>query len=364
MNGDPRKAEIAAAQVYFAISTRAHEMHQLRAAQEERLETRLKVSESFKLLAETAAGAGVLSENFGLFVDAGYMGLHHHTRDELKAKKGIPEKEDYLDNVGRAELSAIDFKNVQTDEKLRRDQVAEEDQAIATHHYVGDQVRKALEAINAPMPETLPPAPSIRKMVEERRRATKKGESEGGKAKSATFLAGRAEEHRGTIKGASTMSTIFFSHSMADVAIAESFKRELEQMNSKVYLFEHDRQPGRDVADKVKAQIERSDILFVLLTNRSQSSSYVHQEIGYAEKAGKPILPLIESGMDPRQLAMLVGRKCIPFDYSNADKSLSETQTYVHNHDMGKLARDMAIIAGIIILALIVAYYVNIKGTS
>jgi DNA-damage-inducible protein D len=116
----------------------------------------------------------VLSENFGLFVDAGYMGLHHHTVEELKAKKGIPPKEDYLDNIGRAELSAIDFKNVQTDEKLRRDQVAEEDQAIATHHYVGDQVRKALEAIHAPMPETLPPAPSIRKMVEERRRASKK----------------------------------------------------------------------------------------------------------------------------------------------------------------------------------------------
>jgi len=174
MNGDPRKQEVAAAQVYFAVSTRAHEMHQLRMEQEKRLETRLKVSESFKLLAETAKGASVLSEHFGIFMDAGYLGLHRHTRDELKVKKNIPEDEDYLDNIGRGELSAIDFKNVQTDEKLRHDHVADEDTAIQTHYFVGDQVRKAIEAINAPMPEDLPPAPSIRKMVEERRRGSKK----------------------------------------------------------------------------------------------------------------------------------------------------------------------------------------------
>jgi DNA-damage-inducible protein D len=174
MNGNPRKVEIATAQNYFAITTRTHEIHQLRKEQEDRLETRLKVSESFKLLASAAQKAGVLSENFGIFVDAGYLGLHRHTKEELKTIKDIPEDEEYLDNIGRPELTAIDFKNSQTEEKLGRDQVTDEDVAIETHYFVGDQVRKAIEAINAPMPETLPPAPSIRKLVEERRRASKK----------------------------------------------------------------------------------------------------------------------------------------------------------------------------------------------
>jgi DNA-damage-inducible protein D len=174
MNGNPRKAEVAAAQNYFAITTRTHEIHQLRREQEERLEKRLQVSESFKQLTSTAQTAGVFSENFGIFIDAGYLGLHRHTVEELKSLKNIPAAEEYLDNIGRAELSAIDFKNTQTEQKLRHDRIEGEDDAIQTHYYVGDQVRKTIETLQAPMPEDLPSAPSIRKMVEERRRATKK----------------------------------------------------------------------------------------------------------------------------------------------------------------------------------------------
>lgn len=93
---------------------------------------------------------------------------------DLKEKKGVPDKEDYLDNITRAELSAIDFKNNLTEGKLTTEQITGLDEASQAHYFVGDQVRKAIEAVHQPYPEDLPPAASIRKMVQEKRRASKK----------------------------------------------------------------------------------------------------------------------------------------------------------------------------------------------
>jgi DNA-damage-inducible protein D len=174
-NGDPRKGEIAAAQAYFAVSTRQHELHQLYEEQQKRLQLRERVSENNRKLAEAAHEAGVLSRSFGEFQNAGYRGLYGGLDAEaIRVRKGLGDKEEILDRMGRAELAANDFRITQTEEKLRNERKAGQANAIATHHEVGQKVRAAIEEIGGTMPEELPAEPSIKPLLNEKRRQHKK----------------------------------------------------------------------------------------------------------------------------------------------------------------------------------------------
>jgi|SRR5579859_3669542 len=159
-NGDPRKREIAAAQTYFAVSTRAHEVAQLYAEQQQRLQLRERVSENNRKLAAAARAAGVLSPQFGAFQNAGYRGLYGGLDvAALKAQKGIAPEEEVLDRMGRAELAANDFRITQTEEVLRKQQIRSEARATRTHYAVGKKVRHAIADRRKPRPEP-PSAPA------------------------------------------------------------------------------------------------------------------------------------------------------------------------------------------------------------
>lgn len=162
------------------------------------------------------------------------------------------------------------------------------------------------------------------------------------------------------------MAKIFLSHSQQDELLAEKLRNQLEQMNSKVYMFEHDQQLGTNIANKLEKEIRSSDIAFVLLTTHSKSSAYVQQEIGYAKGAGVRLVALVETGIDPSQLGMLAGIEYINLYPSNPDKSISDAQTYVHNHDIQRLYMQEAvlILLAVAVCAAVLYYAQSGQSTS
>jgi nucleoside 2-deoxyribosyltransferase len=113
--------------------------------------------------------------------------------------------------------------------------------------------------------------------------------------------------------------TVFVSHSSRDTELIAHVRSVAEHARVSLYLAEHDNQAGRSIAHKVQENLDRSDAVLVLLTHDGYSSAYVQQEIGYAIRAHKPVLPLLSRELQVASvsLSMLGDAEYIVIDFDN-----------------------------------------------
>ena len=157
-NSDSRKKVVALAQTYFAIQTRRMELtdkeYSLMSEDEKRLYQRDLTRKGNYSLNKTASAAGV--RNFAKFHNAGDKGLYGgETADDIAKRKGLRYREEILDNMGSEELVDNLFRIVQTDRKIKRDNINNEMDATNTHFNMGKDIREFIKSQGGTMPEEL-----------------------------------------------------------------------------------------------------------------------------------------------------------------------------------------------------------------
>ncbi|RKX69556.1 hypothetical protein DRP53_07830 [candidate division WOR-3 bacterium] len=146
---------------------------------------------------------------------------------------------------------------------------------------------------------------------------------------------------------------VFISHSTRDRGLVITLANLLTKFGAEVFVAEWYLSPGEQLDKKVFSQIERADCMVVLLTRNGIRSNWVHQEIGYAIKMGKPIIPLVEKGVSSGDLAALQGKEYIEYDPLEPQEALSKAATYVKSLKLKKKEQERTLLIAGGILALI-----------
>jgi nucleoside 2-deoxyribosyltransferase len=120
-----------------------------------------------------------------------------------------------------------------------------------------------------------------------------------------------------------------------------------------VFVAEWYLSPGEPLDKKVLPQIKKADCTVVLLTKNGIRSNWVKQEIGYAIKTGRPLIPLVEEGVEPKDLAALQGREYIEYNPFQPQQALIKTSTYVKSLKLNKENQEKTLLIAGGILALL-----------
>ncbi len=151
---------------------------------------------------------------------------------------------------------------------------------------------------------------------------------------------------------------VFLSHSVSekDRPLLQRLESEWRESGIEVYLAEREFAPTGPT-EKVRGAMTRSDVVVVLLTESGSSSSWVAVEIGLAIEQSKPIIPLVEEGVDPP--GPIRERDQIRFNRQRPEEAIGRATRFIESFRPTTTEPDVdPFIAGVIVGAVITAFIV------
>ena len=109
---------------------------------------------------------------------------------------------------------------------------------------------------------------------------------------------------------------IFVSYSFKDTQNLEEFLNEIEKGTGvRFILAEKEFLPANEggIPEKVSMLFDKCDAVMIVISKAAYKSNWVQQEIGYAIKTKKPVIPLLEDTKGKKQLGFLSDKDTVVY---------------------------------------------------
>lgn len=155
--------------------------------------------------------------------------------------------------------------------------------------------------------------------------------------------------------------SIFISHSTADLSLVSTLSDWLRRCGISAYVAEVSPEYGEKLSQKVARAIDSCDCVIAILTQSGTKSQWVSWELGYARKAGKPIIPIVEKGTDVKPFIPLADLEYITLDRLNPYNAIVEAVSLA-TRKLGEKQRNTAL--GILAILFLIGLFSGGLGSS